>query len=107
MNETLEKNTTDIEKNTDELNEKSEYTLTFENNSSWFVPEKEESKSNDEPDLEKYNSIFSEASEECTSLITVKERRILAAQTMFKKSIRISLKSFLISLSLSFLNLFI
>ena len=40
-------------------------------------------------------------------LISIKEQRLLAAQNMFKKSIRISLKSFLISLSLSFLNLFI
>ena len=48
-----------------------------------------------------------ERAEECTALVTVKERRLMAAQTMFKKSIKISLKSFLISLSLSFLNLFI
>lgn len=45
--------------------------------------------------------------EECTALVTLKERRLLAAQTMFKKSIKVSIKSFLISLSLSFLNLFI
>ncbi len=48
-----------------------------------------------------------ERAEECTALVTVKERRLMAAQTMFKKSIKISIKSFLISLSLSFLNLFI
>lgn len=47
------------------------------------------------------------ATEECTALVTIKERRLLAAQTMFKKSIKVSIKSFLISLSLSFLNLFI
>ena len=41
------------------------------------------------------------------SLVTVKEHRLLTAQTMFKKSIRVSLKSFLISISISFLNLFI
>ena len=46
-------------------------------------------------------------SEECTALVTIKERRLMAAQTMFKKSIKVSIKSFLISLSLSFLNLFI
>ena len=46
-------------------------------------------------------------SEECTALVTVSERRLMAAQTMFKKSIKVSIKSFLISLSLSFLNLFI
>lgn len=45
--------------------------------------------------------------EECTALVTIKERRLLAAQTMFKKSIKVSIKTFLISLSLSFLNLFI
>ena len=44
---------------------------------------------------------------ETTALVTLKERRLLAAQTMFKKSIRVSLKSFLISISISFLNLFI
>ena len=44
---------------------------------------------------------------ETTSLVTIKERRLLAAQDMFKKSIRVSLKSFLISITLSFLNLFI
>lgn len=48
-----------------------------------------------------------ERAEECTALVTVKERRLMAAQTMFKKSIKLSIKSFLISLSLSFLNLFI
>lgn len=46
-------------------------------------------------------------SEECTALVTVKERRIMAAQTMFKRSIKVTIKSFLISLSLSFLNFFI
>lgn len=46
-------------------------------------------------------------SEECTALVTLKERRLLGAQTMFKKSIKVSIKSFLISISLSFLNLFI
>ena len=48
-----------------------------------------------------------EPDNETTSLVTVKERRLLAAQNMFKKSIRVSLKSFLISITLSFLNLFI
>lgn len=48
-----------------------------------------------------------EPDDKTKDLITVKEKRLLAAQNMFKKSIRISLKSFLISLSLSFLNLFI
>jgi len=48
-----------------------------------------------------------EPDNETTYLVTVKERRLLAAQDMFKKSIRVSLKSFLISITLSFLNLFI
>lgn len=42
-----------------------------------------------------------------TSIVTVKDNPLVTAQNMFKKSIRISLKSFLISISLSFLNLFI
>lgn len=45
--------------------------------------------------------------EECTALVTVKERRIMTMQTMFKRSIKVTIKSFLISLSLSFLNFFI
>jgi len=48
-----------------------------------------------------------EENNEVTSITTIKERRLLAAQAMFKKSIRVSLKSFLIAISLSFLNLFI
>lgn len=64
--------------------------------------------SEDIENIEKDEDILAkERAEECTALVTVKERRLMAAQTMFKKSIKISLKSFLISLSLSFLNLFI
>ena len=51
--------------------------------------------SNIEPDME------------TVSLVTIKEKHLLTMQTMFKKSIRVSLKSFLISITLSFLNLFI
>lgn len=58
-----------------------------------------------ETDTNKYEDI--EPDYETKDLVSIKERRLLSAQTMFKKSIRISLKSFLISLSLSFLNLFI
>lgn len=47
-----------------------------------------------------------EAEEACTALVELKPRGLLVAQTMFKKSIKISIKSFLISLSLGFLNLF-
>lgn len=56
-------------------------------------------------DLETYFGI--EPNTEETSLVVIKERPLITAQNMFKKSIRVSLKSFLISLSLSFLNLFI
>lgn len=55
--------------------------------------------------VDEYTNI--EPDNETTSLVTIKERHLLNAQIMFKKSIRISLKSFLISISLSFLNLFI
>ena len=65
----------------------------------------EEFKGKFELDTNEYEDI--EPDNETKDLISVKERRLLAAQNMFKKSIRISLKSFLISLSLSFLNLFI
>ena len=44
---------------------------------------------------------------ETVSLVTLKEKHLLTMQTMFKKSIRVSLKSFLSSITLSFLNLFI
>ena len=44
--------------------------------------------------------------EECTALVELKPRGLLVAQTMFKRSTKISIKSFLISLSLGFLNLF-
>lgn len=61
------------------------------------------------PETNRLESFLEEQapSEECTALVTVNERRLMAAQTMFKKSIKVSIKSFLISLSLSFLNLFI
>ena len=103
MNETLEKDTIsdlDIEK---------KYTFTFETTTSLNeenVDEHEEKNpAEDEQDEKTLN--FEDAKEICTALVEVKERRLLSAQTMFKKSIRVSLKSFLISLSLSFLNLFI
>lgn len=48
-----------------------------------------------------------EPDNETKSLIVVKPNYLVTAQTMFKKTIRFSLKSFLISISLSFLNLFV
>lgn len=44
---------------------------------------------------------------ETKSLVVVKPNYLATAQTMFKKTIKFSLKSFLISISLSFLNLFV
>lgn len=55
----------------------------------------------DAPQLSKENT-----EEEVTALVELKPHSLLVAQTMFKKSIKISIKSFLISLSLGFLNLF-
>ena len=52
------------------------------------------------------NSSKVETEEECTALVELKPHGLLVAQTMFRKSIKISIKSFLISLSLGFLNLF-
>ena len=43
--------------------------------------------------------------EECTALVVTKPNSLFVAQKMFRKSIKISIKSFLISLSLGFLNL--
>lgn len=77
------------------------------------LPEKAPSEINTSISSDTINNIDSnyykdiEPDDETTSLVTIKERRLLAAQNMFKKSIRVSLKSFLISITLSFLNLFI
>lgn len=48
-----------------------------------------------------------EPDNETKALVTIKQNFLTTAQTMFKKTIKFSLKSFLISISLSFLNLFI
>lgn len=77
------------------------------------LPEKASSEINTSISSDAINNIDSnyykdiEPDNETTYLVTLKERRLLAAQNMFKKSIRVSLKSFLISITLSFLNLFI
>ena len=102
MNNSLEQETKEFE---------AKYNLIFENPVSSSVSEEKQSNqildsNNEETNLEESFS-DKEREEECTALVTVKERRLMAAQNMFKKSIRISLKTFLISLSLSFLNLFI
>lgn len=96
MNETLEQET---------IEELNRYKLTFENKTD---PEANELTAKNqilnEIEADQYTK---ERIEDCTALVTLKERRLLTAQTMFKKSIKVSIKSFLISLSLSFLNLFI
>ena len=107
MNQTLEQET---------FEEISNYKLTFENNDD-LVPEKLDEKNTEELNEQGTDELSSEEEdtnvtekndvEECTSLVVQKEHRLLVAQNMFKKSIKISIKSFLISLSLSFLNLFI
>jgi len=53
------------------------------------------------------NSDVEQSKEEVTALVVAKPNGLFVAQTMFKKSIKISIKSFLISLSLGFLNLFL
>lgn len=102
MNQTLEHET---------FEEVSNYKLTFENkeNLDDLITEEINSEGTDEMSSTKEDVNIEEESniEECTSLVELKERRLFVAQTMFKKSIKISIKSFLISLSLSFLNLFI
>ena len=102
MNQTLEHET---------FEEVSNYKLTFENkeNLDDLITEENNTKGTDEMSSTKEDINIEEENniEECTSLVTLKERRLLVAQNMFKKSIKVSIKSFLISLSLSFLNLFI
>ncbi len=102
MNQTLEHET---------FEEVSNYKLTFENNDNLddlttqdtnFEGTNEMSSTEEDFNIDEENNV-----EECTSLVELKERRLLVAQNIFKKSIKVSLKSFLISLSLSFLNLFI
>lgn len=102
MNQTLEQET---------FEEVNNYKLTFENKESLdelitkdsnFEGTDEISSNEEDINIDEENNI-----EECTSLVTLKEHRLLVAQNMFKKSIKVSIKSFLISLSLSFLNLFI
>ena len=48
-----------------------------------------------------------EPDNETKALTVVNHNYLMSAQIMFKKTIKFSLKSFLISISLSFLNLFI
>ncbi len=102
MNQTLEH---------EAFEEVSNYKLTFENNDNLddlttqdtnFEGTNEMSSTEEDFNIDEENNV-----EECTSLVELKERRLLVAQNIFKKSIKVSLKSFLISLSLSFLNLFI
>lgn len=112
MNQTLEQET---------FEEVSNYKLTFENNDNLITEEPSQEDENmlpsEELDKQGADELSSEEEdiniiekndiEECTSLVVQKEHRLLVAQNMFKKSIKVSIKSFLISLSLSFLNLFI
>lgn len=100
MEQTLEQET---------FEEVSNYKLTFENNSD-LITEDLDTQGTDEisSTLEDVNIDDEKKDiEECTSLVVLKENRLFVAQKMFKKSIKVSIKSFLISLSLSFLNLFI
>lgn len=48
-----------------------------------------------------------EKNQKVTALVVQKPNSLFVAQTMFRKSIKLSIKSFLISLSLGFLNLFL
>lgn len=102
MNQTLEQET---------FEEVSNYKLTFENKKVYddLITEDFNEQGTDELSSTEEDININEKKdiEECTSLVTLKENRLFVAQTMFKKSIKVSIKSFLISLSLSFLNLFI
>lgn len=102
MNQTLEQET---------FEEVNNYKLTFENKESYddLITEdfKEEGTDEISSITEDININEKNDIEQCTSLVVLKENRLFVAQKMFKKSIKVSIKSFLISLSLSFLNLFI
>lgn len=112
LNNELDKlnKTNDIDINsffTDNKNFNDDFSLDSNNGNTDDTKEfyEEEFEGKFELDINRYNDI--EPNDQTKELISIKEQRLLNAQTMFKKSIRISLKSFLISLTLSFLNLFI
>lgn len=109
MNERLKENIIN-----DELNNDSKYKLTFENKD-WQFSDGAKDENDIAEDVDNIKDtttiVLSQTDDEiekikCTALVTIKEHRLMTMQAMFKKSIRISLKTFLISLSLSFLNLF-
>lgn len=69
----------------------------------------EETIQNEELDNTSQESIeenIEDDKQEVTALVVTKPNSLFVASTVFKKSIKISIKSFLISLSLGFLNLF-
>ena len=74
----------------------------FDTSSGTYVQQKTQSKV-----WQSINNFVYEPNNEVKSLVKTKERGILNAQTMFKKSIRLSLKAFLITLTITFLNIFI
>ena len=53
------------------------------------------------------NTDTEEEKQEVTALVVTKPNSLFVTQHVFKKSVKISIKSFLISLSLGFLNLFL
>lgn len=91
-----------------EVSSTSFFTDNLNYNDDLFLEEIENIEEENTNDLEITNSYPEiEPNNEETSLVVVKHSPLITAQNMFKKSIRVSLKSFLISLTLSFLNLFI
>ena len=103
--EKLDNTEKDINKDLDSINISFDDAYEFDTETGNYV--KRDSSSGESDKIENTFKFDIEENLEETSLTTLKERRLLAAQTMFKKSIKVSLKSFLISLSLTFLNLFI
>jgi len=112
----IDKDTIKVKLNTNEENIDNELEPTnasFDDAYEWdtetgqYVKRAEFDETTDEVQIQEISEFKIEENNEVTSITTIRERRILTAQNMFKKSIRVSLKSFLIAISLSFLNLFI
>jgi len=112
----VDKDTIGIKLNTNEeniYNELEPTNASFDDAYEWdtetgqYVKRTESDETTDEVKIQKISEFKIEENNEVTSITTIRERRISTAQNMFKKSIRVSLKSFLIAISLSFLNLFI
>jgi len=106
-----EKTTEELDRDENELENKKTSFDDFEDSYVWDTSTSSYVKINEESIAEKaaMQKVFEdiEPNEDVVALTTDRERRLLDTRAIVKKTIRVSLKSFLISLSLTFLNIFI